>query len=164
MVIDKKGKLFGKISIVDIIIILVVILALGAGFVRFSGGISDITARTVNIEYTYELKSIRQASVDSLNRHGSFYKKSAGEDFMGTITNVEIFPNDDFSLNANGEYVKTSAPERFDAIVTVTIPGKVMDSTIYTSTNQKLEAGSQVYMFTKWIACGGDIKSVKILD
>jgi len=164
MIIDKKGKLFGKISIIDICIVLIVVLCLAAAYMRLSGGMSDITAQNVTIEYTYEVRNVRTFTVDALERGGSIYKRSAGEDYMGEIIKVETSENKGFVSDVDGVYKTTSIPGRFDAVVTIQIPGKLMNSAIYTSTNQRVEAGSQVYMFTKWVSCGGDIKSVKILD
>jgi len=164
MIIDKKGKLFGKISIIDICIVLILVLCLGAAYMRFAGGMTDITAKNVTIEYTYEVKNIRMYTVEALERGGDIYKRSAGEDYMGMIVNVEHSANKDFVADVDGVYKTTGIPGRYDAIVTIQTQGKLMNSAIYTSSNQRVEAGSLVYMFTKWATCGGDIKSVRILD
>lgn len=164
MIMDKQGKLFGKISVVDIIIVLVLVACLVAAAIRFSGGISDISAKNVEIVYTYELKSVRAASIAALGKRGSVYKKSAGEDFMGTIVSIDPVPNKDYALKANGEFVETSSPERYDVVVTIKVSGKQSGTSLYTSTNQKIEAGSNLMLSTKWIGCIGDITSVTVME
>ncbi len=161
---DKNGKVFGKISLIDIGIALLVIVCAAGIYLRFAGGISELTAQSVEIEYVYEVKQIRQTSVEALAKKGNFYNKAAGQDYMGTITDVKAVPNEDSSTLVNGRIVKTSAPERFDALVTVRVRGKQTANAIYTASNQPVEAGSHVYLTSKWAACEGDIKSVKILD
>lgn len=164
MLLDKNGKLFGKLSIIDLGIILIVIVCVVGVGMRFSGGLADISSQSVEIEYVYEMKQIRQTSVDALNKMGEVYNKTAGEAYMGTITHVEALANDDFSILADGNIVKTSAPERYDALVTIRVPGKQSDNALYTASNQRLEAGSHEFFSTKWVAGEGDIKSVKVIS
>lgn len=163
MLIDKNGKLFGKLSIIDLGIVLIVVLCIIGVGLRFSGGLADISTKSIEIEYVYEVKQIRQTSVDALSKMGEIYSKSASDAPMGTVTQVNAVANDDFSILADGTIVKTSAPERYDALVTVRVSGKQADNALYTASGQRLEAGSREFLSTKWVACEGDIKSVKIV-
>lgn len=165
MLVDKNGKLFGKVSLIDIGVALLIILCAVGLYLRFAHGISELSSKPVEIEYVYEVKKIRQPSVNALMMKGNFYNNTkASQDFMGTITNVEAMPNDDFSELVDGTIVKTSAPERYDALVTVRVRGRKTESAIFADSNQRIEVGSRIYLASKWVACEGTIKSIKILD
>lgn len=163
MLIDKNGKLFGKLSVIDLGILLIVVLCIVGVVLRFSGGLTDLSSQSIELEYVYEVKQIRQPGVDALSKMGEVYSKSANDAPMGTITQVNAVANDDFSILADGTIVQTSAPERYDVLVTIRVSGKQSDNALFTASSQRLEAGSHEFLFTKWVACEGDIKSVRIV-
>ena len=67
-IIDSKGKLFGVINIIDLVVIIaVVVLALSA-FVKFDQN-EKITSSDKVIEYTVEVENIRQPSIDAFNKN-----------------------------------------------------------------------------------------------
>ena len=68
MIINKEGKLFGKISIVDIAVVLIVILLAIGIYTRFSGNTKVVVSNGQKIECTFVVKNLRQYSVDALKR------------------------------------------------------------------------------------------------
>jgi hypothetical protein len=71
MLIDKNGKLFGKISIVDILIVLVIIAVIAGCIIRFGGGVNKDFSVDANVVYTFygtEAESMRRFFAES-NSH-----------------------------------------------------------------------------------------------
>ena len=67
MIIDEKGKLFGKISIVDIAIILFILLTIAALVWRFTG-MQEVSGKIQNVQCRYEcmVENVRMESITAL--------------------------------------------------------------------------------------------------
>ena len=68
MILDKNGKLFGKINIIDVAVILVAIAVVIGVFVRFTGGAGKIVKETKKIEYVVQISGVRGYTVDALEK------------------------------------------------------------------------------------------------
>lgn len=162
--IDKNGKILSKISIIDIVIVLAVVLCIAGAFIRFSGLLGDNKTSPVEFEYVIRLQQVREKSAEAVAKKGCVYSNLADNSYMGEITDVQIVPNDDYSVIADGSIVKTSAPDRYDVYATVKVSGKQTGTALYTSSGKLIEVGSLEYIATKWVAAGGEIVSVSFLD
>ena len=162
--IDKNGKLFSKISIIDILILLAILLCIGAAFVRFSGLLGDNKSTPVQIEYTLKVNQVRDKSADALLKKGELYSSLSDGAYMGTVVNAEKKQNDDYSTLVDGSIVKTSAADRYDVLVTVQIDGRQTGTALYSKGGKRIEVGSLEYIATKWVAAEAEIKSVKITE
>lgn len=164
MIIDKNGKLFHKVSVVDILIILVILLCIAGAFIRFSGLLGDNKATPVQIEYVLKVNQVRDKGADALMKKGELYSSLSDEAYMGTIVNVEKNVNDDYSVLVDGSIVKTSATDRYDVLITVQVDGRQTGTALYTKNGKRIEVGSLEYIATKWVSAEAEIKSVKITE
>ncbi len=164
MIIDKNGKLFHKVSVVDILIILVILLCIAGAFIRFSGLLGDNKATPVQIEYVLKVNQVRDKGADALMKKGELYSSLSDEAYMGTIVNVEKNVNDDYSVLVDGSIVKTSATDRYDVLITVQVDGRQTGTALYTKDGKRIEVGSLEYIATKWVSAEAEIKSVKITE
>ena len=64
-IIDEKGKLFGKINIIDLIIVLVIFALSAATFIKFRTSDAYMSKDTI-IEYTLLVENVRTPTVDAL--------------------------------------------------------------------------------------------------
>ena len=164
MIIDKNGKLFHKVSVIDILIILVILLCIAGAFIRFSGLLGDNKATPVQIEYVLKVNQIRDKGADAIMKKGELYSSLSDEAYMGTIVNVEKNVNDDYSVLVDGSIVKTSAADRYDVLITVQVDGRQTGTSLYTKDGKRIEIGSLEYIATKWVSAEAEIKSVKITE
>lgn len=164
MIIDENGKLFRKVSIIDILIVLVILLCIAGAVIRFSGLLGDNNSSPVKIEYVLQVKQIRDKSVDAIMKKGELYSSLSDEAYLGTITNVEKHSNDDYSELVDGTIVKTSATDRYDVLITVQVDGKQTGSALYTKDGKRIEIGSLEYVATKWASLETEVKSVNIIE
>lgn len=162
--IDKNGKLFSKISVIDIIIVLAIILCIGAAFIRFSGLLGDNTTTPVNIEYTVKVERIREKSADAFMKKGSLYSSLSDATYLGEIVDVAVKPNESYDTLVDGTIAKTSATDRYDVYVTVKSDGKQTQTALYTSNGKHIQLGATEYIATKWVAAESKIVNVKISE
>ena len=101
--IDNKGRLFGKISFIDVLAILAV-LALGAGLLIRNFSLETTAANTPSVKFSYTAK-IQNVS-DMISRQfrvgDKIYNEASGE-YYGTISDVEVKDAEVWNANAQGE-------------------------------------------------------------
>ncbi len=160
MIINKDGKLFNKISIIDIIVILaVVVLALGL-YARFSSSDTAVsTTEKQQIEYTVSVKGIRIGSVEALQQGGPV-TNSTTKEYAGEIVDVTYEEAIEARELSDGTVVQTLLPERYNAKVTISVDGSVSSSGYYTPSNQSINIGSTLYFTTKYANTSGTIIDV----
>lgn len=162
--IDKNGKLFSKISIVDILIVLAIILCIAAAFIRFSGLLGDNQTTPVNFEYVVKIQQIREKSAEAVEKKGHVYSNLSDKSYFGEIVDVKVEENENTTIMYDGTVKKTHVPDRYDVYATIRTNGKSTGTALYTSGGKKIEIGSYEYIATKWVAAGAEIVSINILD
>lgn len=123
MIIDEKGRLFGKISIIDICALLALLALLAGAYYKFFMVDPQHTAANFDtIEYKVLMKEVRQQSIDAVEIGAEVYDVRT-DSYMGKVINKEIAPSPAMVTKADGTIVMAEKPERFDVLVTITVPG-----------------------------------------
>lgn len=144
--INKEGKLFGKISIIDIFVILAIVVAVFGVYLRFFVGNEKVETASSHIEYKMKVQEVRIGTVKALENYKSPIYDSTTKEYLGDIVAVEYTEAKKGVEMANGQMREGTVPERYDVVVTVRVDGNINSSGYYTSTNQALAAGSS-YVF-----------------
>lgn len=129
--IDDKGRLWGKVSIVDLLIV-VVILAL-AGRVAHER-ISDfleptVTGEQLQIEVEFLVSGVRQATIDVLEPGTSLYHTQTNA-YLGVLKDVHVEPAEVLIQVPDGGVIEGTSSTRFDVYLTVRGPGRVTERVI----------------------------------
>jgi len=159
---DKNGKIFGKINIIDLAAILIVILAIVGITIRFTSIAAENVNQKAHFSYVVEIEDIRTYSVNALNKMGKATDKQGN--IIGEITNVESDKMKTQLVNDNGEPVKAFKPGRYVARVTLESEGKDTDNGYYVGENTELSVGSSITMYTKYSNCSGKIIKVEKIE
>ncbi len=124
MLLDEKGKLFGKISIVDIGVLLLIVALLGGVWYRFFAiDKHSNAAKFDTLEYTFALaEGVRQQSVDAIIVGADVYDVKTDTP-MGKIVGKEVIPAVEQLTKADGTVVWAEKPGRFNVHVKVQVPG-----------------------------------------
>ena len=158
--INKDGKLFGKISIIDILVVLVIIVAALGVYSRFFVGNEKVETASSSIEYTLKVAGVREGTVNALkNFKGPLYDKETKE-YLGEIIDVTSSESVSSVELSNGSIKESVIPERFDALLTVRVDGKINSSGYYTATNQVISAGGTLVFKSKAASTSGTITNV----
>jgi hypothetical protein len=114
MIIDSKGKLFGKVSIIDIIVVLVVIAAVaGVGYKMKQSNTIPLTAKTDKVRLTfyseesteYAVKAVKVGDIVKDFEQGATFGKVAEELVIGDALSFT-----DFTEYVDGKWIVGSKP------------------------------------------------------
>lgn len=162
-IIDKKGRLFGKVNVIDLIIVVcVAVLAFGA-VVKYNKIDKTMTTDKV-IEYTMKISSIRKASIDALEKNYEGLKESEGGRELGDITEVKTEPAKELIQLADGSYKEVELPDRYDLLVTVKVKGTETEDNYFAASGKRIINGDNVKFTNGYLETSGIIKSVKVIE
>lgn len=147
MLINKEGKLFGKISIIDILVVILIIIGALGIYSRFFVAGPKVETATSRIEYTMKIREVRMGTVKAFQDFKGPVTDTTTKEYLGEIVDVSYTDSVKAVELSNGNLKAAVLPERYDVTVTVQVDGKVNDSGYYTSNNLALTAGSS-YVFT----------------
>jgi len=125
MIISKDGKLFGKVSIVDILILLVIIGAVGGAVYKFakSNTASPIFSKQeddIRIQfYQPEVPEFIAKAV----KIGDPVRESVQGTSFGTVSDIAIGESVSFGADENGNIVKASKEGYVSVLITMDAKG-----------------------------------------
>lgn len=140
MIIDKKGKLFGKINIIDICVVLIIVVAIAVTYFKFNlSAHSDVTKSNATVVYTLEACNVRDFTIDGIKAGDKLFDEETDK-FIGTIVSVDSDTAFDYITRTDGTIVKADMPERKNLIITVECPAIIREGAVVT------ESGKQIYL------------------
>ena len=160
---DKNGKLFGKVSIIDILVLLAVIVGIAGFSVRFFSSAAENVNEKTKFEYVVEIQDVRSFTVDALAKKGLVTEKKSG-DVIGEIVNVESKNYTLPHVISNGRVILVDIPEKYVVNVTVVGEGNETSGGYYIGENVELSVGSTITMASKYANSTGKVKSIKVLE
>ncbi|MFV0502964.1 MAG: DUF4330 family protein [Lachnospirales bacterium] len=146
--LDKKGRLFGKVSIVDLaIIILLIVLIIGVA-IRFSSKGETITSND-DFKIVFEIDKVRQYTVDAIKVGDDIYEQHGN--ILGTVSNIEIEPGYDVMTKDNGTALYAPVEDRYRLIVTMDSSGNVNEFGYFANGNRQISTGSDLAIQSQYI-------------
>ena len=159
MLLDEKGRLFGKISIIDIGVLLLIIALMGGVYYKFfMVDKNQNAAKFDTIEYKILVEEVRQQSIDAIEIGADIYDVKTDSP-MGKIMSKEVLPATDQLTKADGTVVIAEKPERYNVLVTIQVPGVETRNGFLANGKRDLNRESQQVMDTRMI-----ILETKIVD
>ena len=158
MIIDNKGKLFGKVSILDICVILVIIVGVAGAYFTIStvnsGKLNDNSKLVLNSSapvkeavVTFELKGVRDVTRDSL-RAGDEIFETEDNKLLGTISEVTYKKAYKNCIASDGTLYKAEIPDQYDVIITMDAKGKSTETGFYTESEVQILYGKEIEIKT----------------
>lgn len=162
MLINKEGKLFGKISIIDILVVVLIVVGTLGIYSRFFVAGPKVETATSRIEYTMKIREVRMGTVKALQDFKGPVTDTTTKEYLGEIVDVTYTDSIKAVELSNGNLKASVLPERYDATVTIQVDGKVNDLGYYTSNNLALTAGSSYVFTSKAAKTTGTIMNVYV--
>lgn len=135
--IDKNGKMFGKINIIDLLIILVVIAALIFAAVKvFAHESSGGEDKTSKVQLGFFSAEVEQGFENVFYKGAPLYEDLTNVP-LGELTDWTIENEYEYQVNADGESVKVEHPNKHFITVTAEASG--------TLASDGLHIGSSIY-------------------
>lgn len=164
-IIDERGRLFGKISVIDILVVLMALALLAVVWFRFFSGDEVIGRFSEKETFTYVIRvdGIRQYTLDAI-KEGDVLYDNDNETVLGTVTKVERVPAERYYATVDGQYVMGYQPERYDMFLTVEAEGIVKDGLCYASRTFEINRNREIYYHTKYLVGYGIVWSIGTED
>lgn len=116
--IDEKGKLFGLINIIDLLILLFGALVIVAVVMFFSTN-STMNTAAKQTKITIEVIAVEKDLCDVMRPHKNIFDRIQNKS-LGKLIDVKIEPSEEYNISTEtGEHVKSTVPGRYDAILTI---------------------------------------------
>ena len=128
-IIDKNGRLFGKVSVIDVAVILVVaVLAFALHTKNNSLTVTATSTSGTTITFTAMAENLDMQVADAIAVGDKLYDEdhSTGG-AIGTITSVEKLPAEKTEKLTSGTYVRLTNPDGANVRITVECSGIVVD-------------------------------------
>ena len=161
--IDEKGKIFGKVSIVDLFVILLLIACFAAV------GLKLHTAQTVRggdrvIEYSVIVENIRDVSINAINQKYDDIIDAETKYDIGEIIDVQTSPARVLVQTNDGDFQMTEYDNRYDAVVTLRTNGTETDDGYYASSGRQIVVGDSLGVNNGYVQFFGEVISVSISE
>ena len=156
----KDGKLFGKISIIDIIVIIVILVTALGVYARLTATPETVQVKTEKFSYVVRIDKVRQYTVDGLNELGVIYDKETKEELGKIVEVISVENTVDTGINSDGEAVKTEYPDKYSVLVRVETDGNVGANGYYTASNRLIGVGGDLSIESKYVSTSGRVVSI----
>jgi len=117
MIIDEKGKLFGKINLLDLFLILIILMVLAGAAVFFIGGGGLTGPGTIPLTYTVEIKQ-KDAEYFSHVIEGEQVIDGVTKEHVGEIVSLSLEPAT-HTAQADDKLLTATIDGKFDGFVTI---------------------------------------------
>ena len=125
-VLDDQGRLFGRVNIVDLIVLVVIVgVVVFAAFRLTSGG----SVGSVPVKVSFMDARVDQAVVAGLQTKGTI--KDAAGNVIGDVQGVQVVPTIEELVTADGELKTFQSTIHKDVTFVVIGKGTVSDSTVH---------------------------------
>ena len=116
-IIDKKGRLFGLINIVDLLVIILLLALVMVGVKRFGNKAAVGEATTKKGVITAEVKDVRDVTANNIKVGDPIYDYDKGT-YLGKIVTAEVEPYKD-KTEYQGKFYNAEVPDKFRVIITI---------------------------------------------
>lgn len=160
--LDERGRIFGKVNIVDLLTVLVLIAAgVWFAYAKFGRDLqTEMAAREQPIEYCIVVMGVRPTTADALKKGGKAFEFKTGAE-IGTIKEVKVEPADVWTVSDKGTWIRTQTDDRVDAFVYLEATARVGENVI-TVNGVEIRVGTSIGFTTKWAQVNGNIMTMNL--
>jgi len=160
---DKTGKLFGKISVIDLAVILLIIALAAAGIYRFTASGATMSRGDATVNFTIRIEGVREFTADYYHEGLRVYDRRQNQ-FIGNITNVRTEPHYTFQALEDGTLIRALWPDHTVIFIDIKAQGRRTPSAIFVEGTYEITANSIIYIHTRYIQVQGVIYSISVQE
>lgn len=159
----KPGLIFGKISIIDIVIVALALVVVVYGLSMFGAKSTVGDPNKVKIQYTFETNSVIESFGDQLFVGADLYNSSRNH-YLGKLVSFEIKPYEVEVKNLEkGTITKQIVPEQYVATLVIEAEA-VTDAYHYRVTQEDIKIGASIPVKGKGFASLGYVVGLKEVE
>ena len=157
-IINEKGKLFGLINIIDLMVVLILALVVIGGASRLKGKPIVVNENSKAI-ITFEVSDVRMATVENIIVGDPIYHYDKGG-FIGDIIDVKVEPYKE-PVESNGQWINAEIPEKY--VATFTVDADIRDNPdVIVAGGEQTRIGVQFRVKNKRIAFFGTVMKIEV--
>jgi hypothetical protein len=157
-IIDERGRLFGKISVIDVAVILIIAVMGAAYYLRTHSGGETKSGALVSVEYQLTVREVRQGTVDLLRVGDAVYDEHGAN--LGVIESVGHTPAQIKSARLDGSYADAKNEGRFDVAMAVSAQCAIADGHIFADRKTELAIGNIMPIITKYVKTSATVTDI----
>lgn len=128
MLIDRRGKLFGKVSIVDIMIVIVILGLFPLVWFLINTNIkNNVPIESHNINVTFKVDEVPDVFSDSI-QNGLNVKVQQQDAIFGKVVDFSIDDRIVYGTNSSGKWIASAKPNYKSAVFVVEGLGNYSDN------------------------------------
>lgn len=158
-IIDNKGRIFGLINIIDLLVILLILAVVGRFAIKAQQKPAGVEAK--NIEVVLLVKEVRDATADVI-KEGDIVRETKTNMVLGKVTKVDIRPSDTLVNTADGRVVNYPNPILKDVYVTFIGSGTAGENAIVVG-NTEMRVGTILNVKTNVYSVISTVMGLKVL-
>ena len=157
-IMDERGRLFGVINIIDVIVILLAVVLVCSVYVKFSknertaAGSSDLQGVT----YQMEIKTVREGTANNLKAGDKIWNQESGVE-LGTIREVSVTPGKLPKALADGTYAEGSVQDRYDVVLTIEGNCQILNGRYFANKSDEIRDNHEKKVQTKYCKMTGTV-------
>ena len=158
---DKNGKLFGKISIVDLVVILIVAVVAVGGIYRFTAPGATVSRGEATVDFTVRIEGPREFTLENY-REGLRVYDNRSNQFIGHVVGVRHEQHELHRVLNDGSIIFAPWPGHVTIYLDIRAQGRYTDTAIYVEGTYEITANSVIYIRTRYVEVEGRIHSVSV--
>ena len=149
--IDGSGRLFGKVSLLDIFIVAAAAaLILGFFYSQMTEQIGVFVSPTDEFYVTFEVNGLRGSHAAALEVGDTVFRQHNNQPF-GTVPRTGIYPATDIMMRSDGTAVQAIMEGRYRLVFTVRAQGSITSIGYFVNGNDHVAAGSPVVIVSSLV-------------
>ena len=145
--VDNQGRIKGRVSIIDIIIVLAIVgIIAGIVYRRAAPHIYDILRPDSEFIVVFEVNRIRSIIAHDTVRVGDMLFRQHERQALGRIIDVEHLPAIDVMHRTDGTIILAEMEDRYRAFITVECVGSITDRGFFVNGSKHVAEGSEMVL------------------
>ena len=159
-IIDERGRIFGKINVIDIFAIIIIAILGVVVYTTFisKGDDTIVTVNTVPVTYQVRVMTVRESATKMFREGDTLFADNGNN--IGTIKGVTIKDAQIPALLETGEYVMGRIYERYDVYLDIEVPCSISNGRFFANKSFELWTNSEYKLLTKYSTFSGTITKI----
>jgi len=158
--IDEKGRLFGRVNLFDLMVILLILALIGGASYKYLYLDKKVTLNESDITVTLWIEDIRQVTVDTI-KVGDVVREYDSNLVFGKIVKKEVKPHYEQVATADGKIVNSEVEGKYDVYITLECRGIASNNAISIA-SKEVKIGGTIILNHKYYAVRTRV--VKIIE
>lgn len=160
--IDEHGRVFGKVSVIDFLVILIVVVIGGALYMKYNVlEATSVSTKMDSFTYTVTIYGARDYTANAFKPGDLLFDKNgSGGNAIGTIKDVQMTAAKKTSELLDGSIVIGNYEGRYDVTITVEAGGSVSGGRYLVNKTYEVNTNSQRSFYTKYCSFDGTITEI----